>query len=58
MDLKYYKGSSINDVTVLGGGCQGFCDNSALVIIKSVMMGGGGGSKTVVNCVSLFLDDP
>ncbi len=37
------QGSSINDVTALGGrGYQGFCDNSAkALVIKSVTMGGG-----------------
>ncbi len=38
------KGSSINDVTALGGReCQGFCDNSTKpLVMKSVTMGGGG----------------
>ena len=37
-------GSSINDVTVLGGrGYQGFCDDSTkALVLKSVTMGGGG----------------
>ena len=40
------KGSSINDVTVLGGGGRGFCDNSTkALVIKPVTMGGGGGQK-------------
>ena len=36
-------GSSIHDVTFLGGGrgCQGFCDDSSkALILKSVTMGG------------------
>ncbi len=39
-----HKGSSINEVTALGGrGYQGFCDNSTkALVIKSVTMGGGG----------------
>ncbi len=37
----FHSGSSINDVTVLGG--HGFCDNSTKVsVIKSVNMRGGG----------------
>jgi hypothetical protein len=41
---KYDKGSSINDVTVLGGrGYQGFCDDSTkALVLKSVTIGGGG----------------
>ena len=38
-------GSSINDVTVLGGGGGGYgiCDNSTMaLVIKRVTMGGGG----------------
>ena len=36
-------GSSINDVTVLGGWGQGFCDDSAKTLeIKYVTMGAGG----------------
>jgi hypothetical protein len=35
-------GSSINDVTALGGGGQGFCDNSTNAsVIKSATMGEG-----------------
>ena len=38
--------SSINDVTVLGEGGQGICDDSTKAfVIKRVTMGGGGGSK-------------
>jgi hypothetical protein len=38
------KGSSINDVTALGGrGYKGFCDESTkALVIKCVTMGGGG----------------
>jgi hypothetical protein len=41
--VKAASGSSINDVTVLGGrGYQGFCDNSTKAsVIKSVTMGEG-----------------
>ena len=46
----FFKGSSINDVTVLGGGGQGFCDNSSKsLVIKRVTIGGGG----VRNCPKL-----
>ncbi len=43
-DAHSNKGSSINDVTVVGWrGYQGFCDNSTTAsVIKSVTMGGGG----------------
>ena len=46
------------DVTVLGGGGQGFRDNStkALVITHATM--GDGGSKIVQKCVTSFVDDP
>ncbi len=41
--MEVNKGSSINDVTFLGGGGQGFCDNSTKAsVTKSVTMGGGG----------------
>ena len=41
------KGSFINDVTVLGGGRQGFCDDSSkALVIKPVTMGGQKLSKT------------
>ena len=51
------RGSSINDVTVLGGGAQGFCDDSTkALLIKRVRMWGGG-SKIIQNRVSLFMDD-
>jgi hypothetical protein len=37
------QGSSINDVTVIGGGGEGFCNNSIkALVIKSVTMRGGG----------------
>ncbi len=41
--LLNHEGSSINDLTVLvGGGGQGFCDNSTKTsVIKSMMIGGG-----------------
>ena len=55
------KGSSINDVTVLGGGGgQGFCDDSTKVlVIKRVTMGELV-PKIVPNCVTsfIFMDDP
>ena len=53
------KGSSINDVTVLGGrGYQGFRDDSTIaLVIKSVTMGDGV-SKIIENCVTSFMDDP
>ena len=52
------QGSSINDVTGVGGGSQGFCVNCTKVsIIKSVTMGEGG-SKNVIYCVTSFMDDP
>ena len=39
----YDRGSSIYDVTVIGGGGQGFCDNSTkTLVIKRVTIGGGG----------------
>ena len=41
-----YKGSSINDVTVLGGrGYQGFCDNSIKALFQKRLTMGGGGVK-------------
>ena len=51
-------GSSINDITVLGG--QWFCDVSTKAfVIKSVTMGGGGcASKIVQNWVTSLMDDP
>jgi hypothetical protein len=55
------KGSSINDVTVLGGRrYQGFCDNSTkALVMKSVTMGRGPGvSKMIEYCVTSFMDDP
>ncbi len=55
--ISFPKGSSINDITVLGGGGQRFCDNSTKVsVIKSVTMGGEG-SKNDRNCVRSFMDD-
>ena len=48
----------MNDVTVLGGRGQGFCDDNAKALLKRVTMGGGGGSKIVKNCVTSFMDDP
>ena len=43
---KLLKGSSINDVTVFGGGGQGFCDGSTkALVIKSVTMGEGAGGQ-------------
>ena len=49
------KGSSINDVTVLRGGGQGFCDGSTkALVIKSVTMG----EKIVQNCVTSCMYDP
>ena len=37
------KWSSINDVTVIGGGGQGFCDNrTKAIVIKRMMMEGVG----------------
>ena len=51
------KGSSTNNVTVIGGGGgQGFCDGSTkALVIQSVTMGV---SKIVENCVTSFMDDP
>ena len=56
---KIIKGSSINDVTVLvGGGGQGFCDDSTkTLVVKRVTMEGGV-SKIVQNCVTSFMDNP
>ena len=51
-------GSSINDVKVLGGGDQGFCDNSTRALVIKRMTMGGGGSKIVQNCVMSSMDDP
>ena len=49
------KGSSINDVTTLGGMGQVFCDDSTKAsVIKRVTIGGRG----VQNCVTSFMDDP
>ncbi len=55
------KGSSINDVTVLGGGggCQGCCDNSTkALVVKRVTMGRGGGSKNVQNLSDVIYGRP
>ncbi len=44
--IRREKGSSINYVTVLGGGSHGFCDKSTKAsVIKSVTMGGRGVKK-------------
>ena len=52
-----YFGSSINDVTVLRGRGQGFCDSiTKNLFIKSVTIGGG--SKIIKYCVTSFMDDP
>ena len=53
------KGSSINDVTALGGGeSQGFCDDSTkTLVIKNVTMCEGG-FKIVRNYVTSFMDVP
>ena len=60
IDRKNIKGTSINDVTVLvGGGGQGFCDDSTqALVIKRVTIGGMGVSKIVQKCVTSFIDDP
>ena len=43
-------GSSINDVTVIGGGGQVFCDDSTnALLIRRVTMGG----RSVKNCPKL-----
>ena len=47
-------GSSINDVTVLGGGGKGFFDDKDLVTKRVTM----GVSKIFQNCVTSFMDDP
>ena len=58
------KGSFINDVTVLGGRGQWFCDNSRkALVIKPVKIGEGcrgvgGVVKILQNCVTSFMDDP
>jgi hypothetical protein len=42
----------------MGGGEQGFCDNSTKVtIIKSVTMLGGGVQTMSINCVTSYMDD-
>ena len=51
-------GSSINDIMVLGGRDQGFCDDISKALVMECMMMGGGGSKIVQNCVASFMDDP
>ena len=52
------EGSSINDVTALGGGGQGFCyDRTKALFLKSVLMGGEG-SQIVQNCVTSFMNHP
>ncbi len=52
------KGSSINNVTVVGGRGQEFCDNSTKAsVIKSLTIGGRG-VKNVQNCATSFKDDP
>ena len=42
--------SSINDITVIGGGGQGLFDNSTMALVKKCVMMGGGG---VQNCPKL-----
>ncbi len=51
-----YRGSSINDVTALGGrGYQGFWDNiNNLLILKRMT----GVSKNIQSCVTSLMDDP
>ena len=58
--MKTNKGSSINDVTVLGGkGYQGFCDDSTkALVLKSITMEGEGVSKIIINYVTSFMDGP
>ena len=51
------KGSSINDVTVLGRVKDFVTAVLKALVIKSVTVGGGG-SKIVQNCVTSFKDDP
>ena len=47
-------GSSINDVMAIGGGSQGFRDDSTqTLVIKRVTMGQG-----VQKCMTSFIDDP
>ena len=50
--------SPINNITVLGGGGQGFCDNITKALVIKCLTIGGGGSKMVHNCVTSFMDDP
>ena len=53
------KGPSINDATVLGGrGYQGFCDNSTKALVLKTVTMGEGVSKSIKNCVTMFMDDP
>ena len=54
------EGSYRNDVTVLGGEGQGFCDDtSKALVIKSVMRGRTGKrkSKIIQYGVTSFMDD-
>ena len=60
---RYGKGSFIYDILALGGGGQGFCDDSTKAIVtQSVMMGGGLQkvlkicSKFAQNCVTSYKD--
>ena len=51
--------SSINDVTVLGGGGQLFCDDmSEALVIKSVLMVGWGGVNNSPNLREVIMNDP
>ena len=51
MSFFWPKGSSINDVTAIGGGGQGSCDDiSKALVIKRVTI--------AQNCVTSFIDDP
>ena len=52
-----YQGLSINDVTVIEGRIQRFCDDSTnALVIKSGKRGGG--AKIGQNCLTSFMDDP
>ena len=50
-----FKGSSINDVMVLGGYCQDLCDDDGpstkIVAIK-------GGVEKLLKCVTSYMEDP
>ena len=50
------KGSSINDVTILGGSKGFFDDSTKALVIKCVTMRGEE-SNIVQNCVTSFMDD-